>query len=785
MKKKISVLMAAAMTVGVVAPTIASADSSVSKDGIEYMKRYSGSDRYQTAVDVSKSTFPENTTNLIIVNGKNPADALSGGPLASKLNAPILLTDSNRISTATLNEIARLNPTNVYILGGVSSVTKGIENVIKTKIKKDANLFRISGSNRYETSVMVAKAVTGGNTSTGAGFVNGSTEKFPDALSAAALLSSKNMPLILTNGRTLPNGADAYKLNGKNYIIGGTSSIDIAGLSGKRLAGSERYATSAVVAEEGFKDRVIDYTESSNANKSNAAVVVDGRNYPDALTAISLAKKNEAPILLVNSSLPVPISNYIAKQRRDKAFIVGGLSSVNNTVQALLLGRLEENYKFNRNGANLKIRSAVRELSDNIKKLDKYTNLLSKNDLNRIQMESYKVARDKAYNTYLKSGVSLGDAKEEAIKASNKEVSDAFENLAKADAAQAISVLSNEIINSLSKLEESSSKNPIETVKSSQDEYRKLINEAKTLKDKEGKGKEKLEMTIKLKEFNLRKESATVVEKKKATDSLIEKIESKLKIIRESGLRNDNIIKRAAYLQADLVGYKANQTEEKKEIIEAKLNDLTDFYDAYVTLDNDAARIDKVIKDNKNEIEKGFSTKTFKDKNLLKDKLNLEKLKLNIISQKDTINTEYDLRELHRVCDVIIKNAQYKGDKYRMLKSSGFDQLLSEAETLNTAKSIDTTNLDNAIETASGNKEQYLLSYKLALNEMKSITDMNIFRDSTKNGNDVNSSLDPSQLSMNDKPKALNDEHFDYESFINAKQELKNNMNTYKANPDK
>lgn len=59
---------------------VADAATSVSKDGVEYIKRYSGSNRFDTAIDISRNNFPSNSKNLVIVNGMNPADALSGGP---------------------------------------------------------------------------------------------------------------------------------------------------------------------------------------------------------------------------------------------------------------------------------------------------------------------------------------------------------------------------------------------------------------------------------------------------------------------------------------------------------------------------------------------------------------------------------------------------------------------------------------------------------------------------------------------------------------------------------
>jgi len=70
--------------------------------------------------------------------------------------------------------------------------------------------------------------------------VNGNTV---DALTAGAVAAKLNRSIILTNGVNLPEGANRVvnPTSPNNIIIGGISSINIEGLKGERIGGSDRY----------------------------------------------------------------------------------------------------------------------------------------------------------------------------------------------------------------------------------------------------------------------------------------------------------------------------------------------------------------------------------------------------------------------------------------------------------------------------------------------------------------------------------------------------------------
>ncbi|MGG4491640.1 cell wall-binding repeat-containing protein [Metabacillus idriensis] len=281
--------------------------------------RIYGQDRYKTSVEVSKKTFPNGTSNVVIAVGNNFPDALAGGPLAYKLNAPILLTGKDAIPSAIIEEIDRLNAANVYILGGESAVSAAVAGKLKNM---GLTVTRISGPDRYETSVAIAKKL--GSASTKAFITNGSN--FPDSLSASAVAARQGSPILLVKKTSVPASVKNY-VNGftKSYVIGGTGVIASGTASqlpyAERIAGANRYDTSAKVATK---------FASFSASRS---LLVSGITYADALTGSIYAAKQNIPMLLTNSSaLPAEIGKLIDSKNVQTVTVIGGTSAISNSV---------------------------------------------------------------------------------------------------------------------------------------------------------------------------------------------------------------------------------------------------------------------------------------------------------------------------------------------------------------------------------------------------------------------------------------------------------------------
>ncbi|WP_051484015.1 cell wall-binding repeat-containing protein [Finegoldia magna] len=291
MKKILGVILTASMVMSSFTPVLAEKQNKINVDTIK------GVDRYKTSAKISQQTFPNHIKTVVLASGENFADSLVAGSLANKENAPVLLTQKEKLPQVIKDEITRLNPEEVIIVGGEKSVNiKGLKNVK-----------RLAGKNRFETSVEVYKHVNpNGKVALASGL------NFADALCATPLSSKENLPIILTDGHNLPKGITKDKVA---LIFGGEKSVNIKGLENtRRLAGADRYETALIIAKE-----------FGNLEKF---VLADGRNYPDALSVGPLAHKNNQPILLTDPSHTDFIKQIVRDNNTKEITVVGGEQSI-------------------------------------------------------------------------------------------------------------------------------------------------------------------------------------------------------------------------------------------------------------------------------------------------------------------------------------------------------------------------------------------------------------------------------------------------------------------------
>ena len=293
MKKFLGVILTASMVMSSFTPVLAEEQNKIKVD------RIAGVDRYETSAKISKRTFPNHIKTVVLASGENFADSLVAGSLANKENAPVLLTKIDNLPKVIKDEITRLSPQEVIIVGGEKSVNvKGLKNVK-----------RLAGRNRFETSVQVYKYLNpNGKVALASGL------NFADALCATPLSSKENLPIILTDGHDLPKGITKDKVA---LIYGGEKSVNVKGLENtRRLAGADRYETALIIAKE-----------FGNLEKF---VLADGRNYPDALSVAPLAHKNNQPILLTDPSHTEFIKQIVKDNNTEEITVVGGKLSVSS-----------------------------------------------------------------------------------------------------------------------------------------------------------------------------------------------------------------------------------------------------------------------------------------------------------------------------------------------------------------------------------------------------------------------------------------------------------------------
>ncbi|HEY3318799.1 MAG TPA: cell wall-binding repeat-containing protein [Coriobacteriia bacterium] len=259
------------------------------------MQRLAGPDRYATAAAVSRSSYPTGAPTVVVASGEDFPDALSAGVLAAAYRGPLLLSRRYSLPQATADEIGRLHPSRVVVIGGVPALSSAVQSSLTRLVP---GTVRISGADRYETAEKVAIAVraASGGSIASATVVVASGEDFPDALAASPMAAAAGHPILLTRSASLP-AATARALGEagarRALVIGGPPAVSPAVAAALpapvRIAGADRYATSRAVADYAVAAGILDRGELG---------VATGRTFPDALAGGVAMARLRGPIVL-------------------------------------------------------------------------------------------------------------------------------------------------------------------------------------------------------------------------------------------------------------------------------------------------------------------------------------------------------------------------------------------------------------------------------------------------------------------------------------------------------
>lgn len=199
------------------------------------------------------------------------------------------------------------------------------------KKKKSEKIQRLSGDNRYETSVEVSEK----NFKSADTVVLASGQNIADALVASSYADIEEAPILLTNKNSISDEVldEIERLKAdKVVIVGGQSSISSSvesrlkkeDIKVTRISGSDRFDTSDKLSQE----------VSRLSKKSSQAILVNGYKNIDALSVSSLATKEELPILLNGrNALNMSVKNRLRQMNVKKVYIIGGNNSISSDVE--------------------------------------------------------------------------------------------------------------------------------------------------------------------------------------------------------------------------------------------------------------------------------------------------------------------------------------------------------------------------------------------------------------------------------------------------------------------
>lgn len=316
----------------------ASGTFEIAKPVDDGLNRVSGNLRYDTMAALTKQGGWEAGGTVILAFGGNYPDALTAASLAGDSNSPILLTEGSSLSPQATEEIKRLNPSKVIIVGGSAVINDSVKNSVATAAP-GASVQRVWGQTRYETATNILGELS--NNSSTAIVTTGTN--FADALSVSPYAFATHAPIVLSDPNNGLTDQAINELKAKNVsnviIVGGQNAVPrkveaqltSAGLQvSKRIAGTTRFETSQMIAD-------FELADGSLGFKADGIILATGNNFPDALAAGPLGGRNRTPLLLVDTGAQSAAS-WLAKHNGEisGSLLVGGENAISSSDAATL-----------------------------------------------------------------------------------------------------------------------------------------------------------------------------------------------------------------------------------------------------------------------------------------------------------------------------------------------------------------------------------------------------------------------------------------------------------------
>jgi putative cell wall-binding protein len=199
--------------------------------------RLGGADRYATAVAISAATYASGVPVAYIASGLGFADALAGAPAAGMAGGPLLLVPNTSLPQIVAEELGRLHPARIVVLGGTASVSEAVKSQLWSFTT--GSVTRLGGADRYATAAAISAATYASGVSV---VYVASGLGFADALAGAPAAGTAGGPLLLVPSTSIPStiAAELGRLNpAKIIVLGGPASVsDVVLIQLKGYTGS-------------------------------------------------------------------------------------------------------------------------------------------------------------------------------------------------------------------------------------------------------------------------------------------------------------------------------------------------------------------------------------------------------------------------------------------------------------------------------------------------------------------------------------------------------------------
>ena len=192
--------------------------------------RIPGANIYETAANLSKDQYGDNLGGTVVLaSGTAVGDSLTGSTFALAQGGPMLLTNSSALPQVTIDEIKRLKPMTVVVVGG---------NVV-VPLKQESQLRklgvpvvrRLAGETVFDTAADVAQELVNTGLAGSDGIAVASRNAVIDAVSGAAVAAADARPILFVTKDSIPAATQEFiDLNApaSTLVFGGPSVVSTA-----------------------------------------------------------------------------------------------------------------------------------------------------------------------------------------------------------------------------------------------------------------------------------------------------------------------------------------------------------------------------------------------------------------------------------------------------------------------------------------------------------------------------------------------------------------------------
>ncbi|MCA1674084.1 MAG: cell wall-binding repeat-containing protein [Actinobacteria bacterium] len=320
-------------------------------------QRFEASNRVNFSLAMSQLAYPGGSepvgrvlpSRIVVVGDDAPAStAVVGAALARGFYGPLLVTPAGGLTDALKDEVRRLRPGGVFVLGSEDEVSASVMDDLEDAGVMQ-NVVRLDGATPADTAKAAAEAMDQRTdeikTAGGVGAFDTAVIVNPDrdeATTAAALAAIDRAPVLFTATDSLPAPtADALRALGigSTLVIGGTESVSDAVLgqlpSPRRLGGEGVEGVSLAVAREtvdrGLPSNIVYVTDAGRPFDQAVAGAAVGR-LGGLMLAVPKANASRALDRLEASQPGLPVDRVVVATTTGSS----GISAVFLVISALL-----------------------------------------------------------------------------------------------------------------------------------------------------------------------------------------------------------------------------------------------------------------------------------------------------------------------------------------------------------------------------------------------------------------------------------------------------------------